>query len=476
MKQHISRNSFLTAVCAAGLALISTTGRAHEGHDHDHKPKKVKPKVLYRPTAVPDRIVLTWTGDPATSQAVSWRTDTSVKQAVAEIAVAEAGPKFKDKAQRVDASTTLLETDLGKAHYHTAVFEELTPKTKYVYRVGDGVNWSEWSHFRTASTEPEPFTFVYFGDAQNNVKSMWSRIIREAYSDAPKASFFLHAGDLINTADSDAEWGEWFYAGGWIHATLPCVATPGNHEYDEDAENEKIEHLTPHWRPQFAFPENGPKDLEETAYYFDYQGVRFVSLNSNEKYIRQRAWLNKVLADHDNRWTIVTHHHPLYAAKPNRDNSLLRRVWQPIYDKHGVDLVLQGHDHSYARSRLMSAKNKTTGVNYRDSETGAVYVVSVSGPKMYDVKKRPFFARVAEDTQLYQIITVDGDELRYEARTALGDIYDGFTIRKQAGRANELVEHVPDSRDRLRPAIAKRPQREPVEAQRGVVEQNEAGD
>jgi hypothetical protein len=268
-------------LCALLTTGLPTLCSAHEGHDHP-KSKKARPEIVYRPTAVPDRIVLTWADDPSTSQAVTWRTDTSVQKGVAEFAVAESGPKFANKSKRIDATTSPLKTDLGEAHYHTAHFTGLEPATKYAYRVGDGVNWSEWNHFRTAASGPEPFSFVYFGDAQNQVKSMWSRIIREAYSDAPKASFFLHAGDLINTADSDAEWGEWFYAGGWIHSTLPCIATPGNHEYDEDDENEKIEFLTHHWRPQFAFPENGPKNLEETAYYLDYQGVRIVSLNSNE--------------------------------------------------------------------------------------------------------------------------------------------------------------------------------------------------
>ena len=50
------------------------------------------------------------------------------------------------------------------------------------------MNWSEWVHARTASDKPEPFSFIYFGDAQNDVKSLWSRVIRGAYSDAPKAA------------------------------------------------------------------------------------------------------------------------------------------------------------------------------------------------------------------------------------------------------------------------------------------------
>ena len=117
-------------------------------------------------------------------------------------------------AKGVPAETQKFKSDLGEANYHTAKLAGLKPGTKYAYRVGDGVNWSEWFHFSTASAEPKPFRFIYFGDAQNNIRSMWSRVIREAQQDAPRAAFFLHAGDLVNRANRDAEWGEWCGAGG----------------------------------------------------------------------------------------------------------------------------------------------------------------------------------------------------------------------------------------------------------------------
>ena len=75
--------------------------------------------------------------------------------------------------------------------------DSLNPNTLYAYRVGDGVNWSEYYHFKTASLEAEPFSFIYFGDAQNEVKTHWSRVFREAFRDAPRAAFTLHAVDLI---------------------------------------------------------------------------------------------------------------------------------------------------------------------------------------------------------------------------------------------------------------------------------------
>jgi hypothetical protein len=395
--------------------------------------ERVPDAAAHRPTAIPDRIILTWEGDPARGQSVSWRTDTQVTAAVAQIAPARSDPGFVTRAQTVRAVTTPLATDLGTAHYHSARFTDLTPDTLYAYRVGDGANWSEWNQFQTASATAKPFSFLYFGDAQNDIKSLWSRVVRSAFRDAPRARFLVHAGDLINAANRDAEWGEWHAAGGWVNATVPSVPSPGNHEYDK-------KQLSGHWRPQFALPLNGPPGLEETCYYLDYQGVRIVSLNTEERQAEQAEWLDRVLTDNPHRWTILTFHRPMYSSAKGRDNAGLRQKWVPVFDKHHVDLVLQGHDHTYARSRNLRA-----GVNVRDDRSGTVYVVSVSGTKMYHVERQPWMRRTAEDTQLYQIISVDGDRLRYQARTATGALYDAFDLvkPKRGAGPNRLIERTP---------------------------------
>lgn len=458
----LDRASKSLILALAGL-LSATTALGHDGPDHEHAPPKpVADADAHRPLAIPDRIIRTFADDPARSIAVTWRTDASVEKAIAQVAPADAGPKFPARAKTVDARSVALATDLGEARFHSVVFDDLAPSTTYAYRVGDGVNWSEWVHARTASDRPEPFSFIYFGDAQNDLKSLWSRVIRGAYSDASKARFIVHAGDLVNNANRDAQWGEWFGAGGWVNAMVASIPTPGNHEYERpravagtpsgpDAPPKvaaKAE-LSRHWRPQFALPEHGPDGLKETVYYVDYQGVRIVSLNSNEDIEAQAPWLEKVLADNPNRWTILTFHHPIYSPGKDRDNPKLRDLWQPIFDRYKVDLVLQGHDHTYARTGLRVYENVPSGGSHRDAG-GTVYVVSVSGPKMYDLKKSDWMHRSAEDTQLYQIISINGDSLRYEARTAVGDLYDAFDLQKQAGRPNRLVEKIPDTPERHR--------------------------
>lgn len=394
----------------------------------------------YAPSPTPDRIILSWSDDPARTQSVNWRTDVSVKLAWGEIAPAQAGPDFSLKVDTCYARTSLLITNNNAAHFHSATFTELEPDQLYAYRVGSELGWSEWFHFKTAKDTVAPFSFAYFGDAQNSLKSYWSRVVRQAYSTMPEMDFMMHAGDLVNVANNDEEWGEWFYAAGWITGTKSQMATPGNHEYSRNKFGKRK--LAKHWKPTFTFPKNGPSQLSETVYYFDYQGVRFITLNTQsmlaypDEMVLQKEWLNEVLSTNPHRWTIVMQHHPIYSTASGRDNPELEKQIQPIFEKYGVDLVIQGHDHTYGRGY-----NLAFGKKHKDK--GPIYVVSVSGPKMYNLNFADWLTRVASNTQLYQLIHMDGDQLRYEAYTATGELYDAFQLDKQENGANIFVDKAP---------------------------------
>jgi len=396
---------------------------------------------FYPPGIAPDRIISSWHSDPTTSFAVNWRTAILAGKGKGQILPASAGPDL-DSARTVDAVTELLVTDMNAAHHHAVKFNGLLPNTHYAYRVGDGQVWSEWIHFRTASRERKPFSFLYFGDAQTDLKSKWSRTIRQAFTNMPQANFMIHAGDLINLNKRDQEWGEWFHAGGWIYQNMPSILTPGNHEYSRVGPSEY--QLAPHWRPSFALPESGPAGLEETVYYTDFQGARIISLNTtallNHKKdsAAQVEWLNRTLANNPNKWTFVTMHHPVYSPAIGRENTMLKNSLKPIFDKYGVDLVLQGHDHTYARG----GNNLPKGTMVLDS-TGPVYVVSVSGPKMYLSSMLEWIDRAAIETQLYQTVRVDGDSLFYSAYTTLGDLYDAFVLVKRDGRNTQFLDREP---------------------------------
>jgi len=399
------------------------------------KPGRTNAMITLTNNGAPENIILTWKGDPATTQAVTWRTDESITEGYAEIAIADAAPTFTQFAVKLDALTEKLETVNGIKYYHSVNFNDLNSNTLYAYRVGIEGHWSEWFHFRTSTNENKPFSFIYFGDAQNNVLSLWARAIRSAYSEVPKAKFMIHAGDLINRPN-DNEWREWFEAGDWIHAMIPSIPTPGNHEYAKLSSGDR--ELSKHWRAQFSLPENGVSGLEESVYFTDYEDLRIISLNSNEKQEEQVFWMEKILKSNPNKWVVITYHHPLYSSGNGRDNKKLRELWKPIFDKYQVDIALQGHDHTYARGR-----NLASGINVKDGIGGTMYVVSVSGPKMYQIHEERWMDRAAENTQLFQVINIDNDTLNYKAITVTGQIYDEFNLIKQVGKANILVDKIP---------------------------------
>lgn len=396
--------------------------------------------------SIPRRIILNVTEDLATSVAINWQTASEVKESFAEIAIANADPRFVDKAVRKKAETEWVGLgDTVSSNYHSLVFDGLVPNTKYAYRVGQGNQWSEWFHFVTASDQPtDSFQFIYFGDVQVNIRSLWSRVVREAFAKAPNARLQLYAGDIINRANRDEEWADWFAAGGFIHSIIPGFPSPGNHDHFNLPNGERAASVF--WRPQFNLPLNGPKGLEETCYFADVQGVRFISLNSDQAeesdmfLEAQRVWLENILENNPNTWTVVTFHHPIYSPKGTRDNKRMRETFKPIFDRYRVDLVLQGHDHTYARGM---SKIPMDG---KGELSGTMYVVSVSGPKMTGshVEKKSWMDRSAIYTQLFQIIDVSSQKLSFKAYLATGELYDAFDLIKQEGTINKLVDRIPN--------------------------------
>lgn len=377
----------------------------------------------------PERILLSPTADPSTSQTITWRAG-RMHHPIVELAPLDE----PDNIEQFPAQ----ETGQTIGTHYAATATGLEPGTTYQYRVGDTEEGTgTWHNFTTATQDTEPFTFLYFGDVQTDISDSAAPVVQSALEAEPDAELAVHAGDLVDHANNDHQWAEWFDAfGPRATGEMNHVAAPGNHEYWSSR-------LSDYWTPQFPSPGNGPEqgtDLAETVYYTDYQGVRFVSLNSNyrdaveeddiQQWLQtQRDWLSEVLHNNPNGWTVVTFHHPIFSTNPDHENEPLRQAWLEVLEEHDVDLVLQGHDHSYSRGNMVDNRTEDP-----DEHTGPVYAVSVTGPKMYEAEGEDWSANEAEiraqatDTQTFQTVTVDGDTMHYLARTADGTQVDAFTI------------------------------------------------
>ncbi len=418
------------------------------------------PGQPYAARNLPDRIILVPGEDPTTAMHVSWRTDMAADRSVAELAELVPAPNFGLRAMQVTGTNVATISENGEARYHKAQFTGLKPGTAYAYRLRGSAGFSEWHQFRTAAASAAPFRFIYMGDTQNRILDIGSIGWRRALLQAGNPALMVHAGDLVASRDDmvhDDEWGQWTANGGWAIATIPQVPAPGNHEYVDriEADGSETRLLGKHWPVMFNLPGNGAEGARQTTYFTDYQGVRFVVMDGTSaldlgSLDSQTAWLDAALAAAPGPWKIVLFHQPIFTCARPGDTPALKAAWKPVFEKHKVDLVLQGHDHCYGR--LTSEAGREAGVEARagGAMQGPVYMVSVAGAKMYGLNDRADTQpdRVAEDTSLFQVIDVAPDRLALRAFLNTGVLYDGFDlVRTDAGnRLEELPDDLPTVR------------------------------
>ena len=432
-------NRIFTDVFLA-LAIITLNVQAQDGI------------TKYIPSAKPDRIVLNITVDPATSMAVTWRTDTTIAESVAQITLNLPTVFLADSAVTIPGSWQDVDGDGVTGRFHSVIFTGLKPGTSYAYRVGSGSDASEWFTFRTAEAGTAPLTFLYFGDSQIGSKSLYARVIRRAYRETPDARIMIFTGDLVDGGSGstlhDDEWGDWHAAAGFTVSEIPVMPTPGNHEHYDPAVRGKRD-LNKYWRAGFTLPENGPQGVKETAYSLDYQGVRFIIINSDEM-VRNEAlataqaeWVEGLLRNNPCKWTVAAFHHPVYSTSARRDNKVIRESLKPLFDRYGVDLVLTGHDHTYARGMIVPDSSDMKG-----NKAGTVYIVSVSGSKQYQQDAKQWWQVGMTNTQMWQAVTVDGDRLSYKAYDASGKMADQFTITRMKDGRKQFSAQPPKKQDK----------------------------
>lgn len=388
----------------------------------------------YPSSAQPDHLQLTWQGDPRTSATVQWRTDGSVDKGLLWLAPkAEFLARGGRAASRHPAEFTGLKSrqvvNDPEVRLHRVRLDKLKPGTDYLYAVSanGGKQWSAMREFRTAAEEgAEPYSFVYLGDPQNGL-DQWGQLIRQADFKFPEARFYMIAGDLIDKGQEQDNWDQFFHEGSSVFDRSVLVPALGNHDSHGG-------HPTLYLK-QFALPDNGSAKLDPgRTYHVTYQDLLVVVMDSNYHLVEpelQTEWLDQVLGESDARWKVVIYHHPFYASRAGRDNYPLRDAWGPIFDKHKVDIAFQGHDHAYMRTVPMRGHEPAP-----EGEHGTIYLVAVSGTKMYEQELPEFAAFGAENLRSYQVIEVDprAGRLSYRAMDMDGETIDSFELTKGVER------------------------------------------
>ncbi|WP_235809569.1 NosD domain-containing protein [Methanofollis ethanolicus] len=218
---------------------------------------------------------------------------------------------------------------------------DLAPDTRYHYRVHAGRNVSADLTFRTFP-ESGPCTFIVYGDTQEQIsdftqlerhKLVADRIAAEEQD----AAFVVHVGDTVGDPDNLEEWDRFFASGRALYANTTLYPTRGNHDYLDDAEGYMAAFGAPSW------------------YSFDCGDVHVAMLDSNDdvgpRMNEETAWLASDLAESTASWTFVAFHHPPYSSGTSHPGGWknFRTLWGPTFEANDVDVVFNGHVHSYQR-------------------------------------------------------------------------------------------------------------------------------
>src|SRR5665648_37401 len=399
------------------------------------------PEPQYTPSATPDRILLTWSGEPLNSRDVTWQGDTLTQNGFLQVT----SISIPGDTILYTSSSKIVRTSGGSSSFFRVGIRNLKAGETYLYRVANGNLWSDWYNFKIANHTDSAYSFIFIGDVQDSINGVSGKLFHRAYNSQPNAAFIMFIGDMIERPH-DAYWGEWFKAGGSLFRTIPIIATPGNHEYHKGI----IQTLDERWMDHFSFPQNGPPNFLGRVCYWDYENTRYISMDSNgiqsiPSAFEQRNWLKSVLENTHQRWIVLMMHHPIYSTSRGRDYFYLRILFKPLIDKYNVDLVLVGHDHAYGRAaHIQNSK-------FKDKQ-GAVYVGSHASPKLYDTGFSNKMDKLATNTQMYQLIDVSNDSIRFRAFTSNSTYFDGFTIHKDAAGNRRVTENAPkNSSEFLKP-------------------------
>lgn len=386
-------------------------------------------------TEAPDHITLTWSGDPKTTQTITWRTGAGIVNGQVQYAEAAKVQLFPWQAATAAAGVEPLNTNVGDMGIHSVTLTGLKPGTRYIYRVGSSDGWSQPHYFTTAPATARPFTFLVFGDSQSINYDVWRTTAQQAYRTTPEAVFFANVGDLVDVGQDYAHWNGWFAGVKGMIDTIPAMPVTGNHESYTPS---RVFSMPLFFTAQFKLPQNGPADLAGQVYSFDYGDVHFVMLDSQEgeqaKFVpnmleQQKAWLEKDLQSTNKKWKIVFLHRPLFNNKEGEGDSHVRKVFAPVFDKYHADVVFTGHDHAYARTYPLHS-----GIRTYSTVTGTVYVATGrSGTKTYRnliAKEWHEFFYSPADEPNYLTVEVNGGLLKVKAYKQSGVLIDAWEIHK----------------------------------------------
>ena len=402
--------------------------------------------------------------------------------------------EMSDAVTFTGAQETAVEIDSVQYYSNKVTVKSLTENTQYYYQVFKNGNWTEAEEYSTKSFSS--FSFLYVGDPQigaskgqtseegeamisasNTVSSSaednlaarndgynWNQVLNKAVAEHSNVSFMVSAGDQVNYAKNEREYAA--YLGVDALKSLPVSTTIGNH--DSGSNQYSLHYNNPNAFAEEDTAYTNGKTAAGTDYYYTYGNVLFIVLDTNNyNCATHENVIKKAISENqDAKWRVVMFHQDIYGSgldHSDSDGIILRTQLTPIFDANDIDVVLQGHDHTYSRTYQLTGDGQThtsyDTSNYKDegflaqnncyevkSDTksgtvvnpeGTVYMEanSSTGSKFYNLiqTQQDYIAERSQTwTPSYSVISVDDDSFSIAT-------YDGESGQELGGSSSYTI-------------------------------------
>ena len=270
----------------------------------------------------------------------------------------------------------------GVQYYSNKVTADgFKPNSTYYYQVKLNGEWQQAQEYKTG--DPDNFSFMFVGDpqigssykqknAESNGKKLgndlaarndsynWNVTLNKAMEQHPEIDFLVSPGDQVsvkgNEDAKDLKEQEDQYSG-YLSASvlrnLPQAVAIGNHDCSSASYQNHFNNPNP-------FLEESTPTPAGNGYFYSYGNALFIVINANNyNAADHKALIEKAIKENPNaKWRIVVMHQDIYGSgldHSDSDGIILRTQLTPIFDANDIDVVLQGHDHSYARTYQLTS-------------------------------------------------------------------------------------------------------------------------
>ena len=355
--------------------------------------------------------------DAADTLNVSWMANPVYANNTAMVKIAENVNGLAEKTITAECQLVTF-SDNAAAYVCSAEVDELTPGKTYYYQVGDGEHWSDVRSFTTVAAGSGIDALV-LGDLQENDNTNLSGILDKVGTD--KLDLVLQTGDLVDEGGSYALWNNTLSM--LDRLGMNRLFALGNHELEGGLD-----------------PNTVIYNQNSSSYYAIETGNVFVATITYNSF--SETTLNQLIADAQAStadWKILVTHQPPYYT--NVQAGMAESMQKSISDacqQAGIDVVLSGHDHSYARTEPLLNGQVV------DANEGITYFICGSlGEKSYAVTNTEgfHFAKLSDNYDaLYMTLNTTASSLTinvYDYKGGNPELIDSFTKSKVIGCDHE---------------------------------------